>query len=196
MNAQPQQKARMTAEAYLAFEKHSDSKHEYFDGETFAMAGATPNHNRIQHNISGILWSQRANMRCDTFLSDQRVKIEAVENYTYPDLSIACGESEFDSDDCLLNPIVIIEILSKSSEAFDRGDKFTHYRMIPSLNEYLIISQYSCKVERFIRGANGIWQILNPYTDMALSIKIACIDCELPLADIYYRVAFETDGKI
>ncbi len=75
MPPQPQQKTRMTAEAYLAFEKRSDSKHEYFDGETFAMAGATPNHNRIQHNISGNLWSQRANMRCDAFLSDQRVKI-------------------------------------------------------------------------------------------------------------------------
>ena len=182
----------MTPEAYLAFEKRSDIKHEYFDGEMFAMAGATPNHNRIQQNLSGILWSQRENSGCDTFLSDQRVKIEAAGNYTYPDLSIACGESEFDSDDCLLNPTVIIEILSKSSEAFDRGDKFAHYRMIPALREYILVSQYSCKVERFIRADNGIWQILNPYTDMQSPIIIEAIACELLLADIYYRVAFET----
>ncbi len=196
MVAQAQPKPRMTPEAYLAFEKRSEIKHEYFDGEMFAMAGATPNHNRIQHNLSGILWSQRANVRCDIFLSDQRVKIEAVGNYTYPDLSIACGDSEFDSDDCLLNPVVIIEILSKSSEAFDRGDKFTYYRLIPSLREYILVSQHTCKAERFVRGDNGVWQILNPHTDMQSPIKIEAIDCELPLADIYYRVAFEAGQQI
>ena len=192
MDTPSREKKRMTPEEYIVFEKTSDMKHEYFDGEIFAMAGATPNHNRIQHNISGILWSQRAGRPCDTFLSDQRVKIEAAENYTYPDLSIACGDVEFDGDDCLLNPVVIIEILSKSSEAFDRGDKFTLYRTIPSLREYILVSQYRSKVERFIRGENGIWQILNPCTDIALSVKIESIDLELPLSDIYYRVEFET----
>ena len=192
MDTPSREKNRMTQEEYIIFEKTSDMKHEYFDGEIFAMAGATPNHNRIQHNISGILWSQRASRPCDTFLSDQRVKIEAAENYTYPDLSIACGDVEFDGDDCLLNPVVIIEILSKSSEAFDRGDKFTLYRAIPSLREYILVSQYRSKVERFIRGENGIWQILNPCTDIALSVKIESIDLELPLSDIYYRVEFET----
>jgi Uma2 family endonuclease len=192
MNTPPHEKIRMTPEEYRDFEKNSDTKHEYFDGEIFAMAGASPNHNRIQHNISGLLWSQRASRPCDTFLSDQRVKIEAAENYTYPDLSIACEEVEFDGDDCLVNPVIIIEILSKTSEAFDRGDKFTLYRMIPSLKEYILVSQYSSKVERFIRGEDGIWQILNPCTDMASSVKIESIDCELPLSDIYYRVEFET----
>ena len=192
MDTTSREKTGMTPEEYIIFEKASDMKHEYFDGEIFAMAGATPNHNRIQHNISGILWSQRASRPCDTFLSDQRVKIEAAENYTYPDLSIACGDVEFDGDDCLLNPVVIIEILSKSSEAFDRGDKFTLYRAIPSLREYVLVSQYSSKVERFIRGENGIWQILNPCADIALSVKIESIDLELPLSDIYYRVEFES----
>ena len=192
MDTPSRKKNRMTPEEYIIFEKTSDMKHEYFDGEIYAMAGATPNHNRIQHNISGILWSQRTSRPCDTFLSDQRVKIEAAENYTYPDLSIACGDVEFDSDDCLLNPVVIIEILSKSSEAFDRGDKFTLYRAIPSLREYILVSQYRSKVERFIRGENGIWQILNPCADIALSVKIESIDLELPLSDIYYRVEFET----
>ncbi len=107
MNAQPQENSKLTPEEYLEFEGTSDIKHEYFDGEIFAMGGAKPNHNLIGFNIAGELTPQLKNTPCRGFISDQRVKVEAVDNYTYPDLTIACGDIEIDRDDCLLNPIVI-----------------------------------------------------------------------------------------
>ena len=93
--------------------------------------------------------------------------------------------------DTLLNPIVIIEILSNSTELYDRGEKFAHYRLIPSLQEYILVSQYHCKVEKFIRGEDGIWRIFDPYTKIDTEIKLEAIDCRLLLSEIYHRVEFE-----
>ena len=186
-----QEKKKMTLEEYLEFEKNSELKHEYFDGEIFAMVGARKNHNRISSNVSRILGNQLLDRPCDVFSSDMRVKIEAIKKYTYPDILVACDKIEFIADelDSLLNPVVIIEILSNSTESYDRGLKFTHYRLIDSLKEYILISQYHCQVEKFKRDKAGIW-LYSSVEEMENSLKIESIECELSLSEIYHRVEF------
>ncbi|WP_319574730.1 Uma2 family endonuclease [uncultured Desulfobacter sp.] len=190
---QSQKKLKMTTEEYLKFERASETRHEYYDGEIFAMTGTKVNHNRIGSNINRFLGNQLADRACDVFLSDMRVKIQEVDKYTYPDVVIVCGDLELEDEkfDTLLNPIVIIEILSNSTELYDRGEKFAHYRLIPSLQEYILVSQYHCKVEKFIRGEDGIWRIFDPYTKIDTEIKLEAIDCRLLLSEIYHRVEFE-----
>lgn len=192
----PQEKLKISPEEYLKLERASEIKHEYSDGEIFAMTGAGVNHNRIGSNINRNLGNQLIDKPCDVFLNDMRVKVQEINKYTYPDIVIVCGDLELEDQefDTLLNPIVIMEILSNSTELYDRGKKFTHYRLIPSLQEYILISQYHCQVEKFVRGDDGIWRLFDPYTDMEKKIKIEAIDCELQLADIYYRVEFENNG--
>jgi len=188
----PQEKKKISPEEYLEFEKNSELKHEYFDGEIFAMVGARKNHNRISSNTSSILWNKLQSTQCEVFSSDMRVKIAAIEKYTYPDIVVACDRIEFLEDelDSLLNPVVIIEILSDSTESYDRGLKFTHYRLIESLQEYILISQYHCQVEKFKRDKDGIW-IYSSVEKMEQSVKIDSIKCELPLSEIYHRVELE-----
>jgi Uma2 family endonuclease len=188
----------MTPEEYLEFDSVSDIRHEYSDGEIFAMTGGSLNHNQININIAGQLKNKLTGTPCRPLASDMRVKIEELGKYTYPDIVIVCGNIElekFKGIETLLNPVAIIEILSDSTEAYDRGKKFTDYRLIPSLREYILVSQNHCNVEQFSRGDRGIWQILNPCTDMERSITIESIGCELLLSDIYELVEFETDSR-
>jgi len=197
MNAQPQKKPRMTAKEYLEFEKNSEIRHEYFDGELFAMTGGSLNHNRISRNIEGELSARLKGSPCENFSGDMRVKVDKLGKYTYPDIVVTCGDIELEKIkgmETLLNPLVIIEILSDSTEAYDRGAKFRHYRLIPSLQEYLLVSQNHCLVEKYVRADGGVWQILNPCTEMEQTVKIESIECELRLSDIYYRVEFEKKG--
>ena len=194
MNVKLKEKIQMTPEEYFKFEETSEIKHEYFDGEVFAMTGASLNHNQINANIMRELGIQLKHSPCRPLSSDMRVKVEEIEKYTYPDIAVVCAEinlEETNGLDTLLNPIVLMEILSESTEAYDRGKKFTHYRLIPSLREYVLVSQSYCNVERFVRCERGIWQILPPITDMEQSVSIESINCELLLSDIYYRVDFE-----
>lgn len=198
MNTQPQEKRRMTPEEYLEFDSVSDIRHEYSDGEMFAMTGGSLNHNQININIAGQLKNKLTGTPCRPLASDMRVKVEELGKYTYPDIVIVCGNIELEKNkglETLLNPVVIIEILSDSTEAYDRGKKFTHYRLIPSLREYLLVAQNHCNVEQFSRADNGIWQILNPCTDMQGSITIESIGCELLLSDIYELVEFEAASR-
>jgi len=193
MNAKPQENLKITLEEYLEFERNSEIKHEYFDGEIFAMTGASLNHNRISRNIAGELTNMLKGSSCENFTGDMRVKVEAIEKYTYPDIAVVCGEIELEEKrgvDTLLNPIVIIEILSESTEAYDRGDKFSHYRLIPSLCEYILVSQKRCQVEKYVRGDEGVW-LYSSYEGMKQTAIIESIKCELPLSGIYYLVAFE-----
>nr|WP_320014110.1 Uma2 family endonuclease [uncultured Desulfobacter sp.] len=144
MTVQPQEKKRMTAAEYLVFEKSSfGSKHEFFNGEAFAMVDAGRNHNRINVNLTGELRNKfkGGQFACDLFSNDMRVKIE--NSYAYPDIVIFCGDATFEDNkfDTLTNPVVIMEILSDSTESFDRGDKFAYYRAIPTLKEYILVSQ-------------------------------------------------------
>nr|WP_320015515.1 Uma2 family endonuclease [uncultured Desulfobacter sp.] len=193
MNAQTQKTPRITQEEYLELERTSEIKHEYFNGQIFAMTGGSLNHNRISRNIDRKLGNQLEGSPCENFVGDMRVKIQGNEKYTYPDITVVCGNIELEKIkgvETLLNPIVIMEILSESTEAYDRGTKFRHYRLIPSLQEYILVSQDHCLVELYRRGDNDIWQILSPCTDMNKSVSIASADCELLLSDIYYRVEF------
>jgi len=192
MNAQPEETIQMTPEEYLEFERHSEIKHEYFDGEIFAMIGASVNHNRIGSNINRLLGNQLVNRPCDIFSNDMRVKIQRVKKYTYPDIAVVCGSLELEDQqfDTLLNPAVIIEILSKSTEAYDRGVKFQHYQLIPSLKEYILVTQHSCRIEKYVRGNNGRW-LYSSHEGMNQTMTIESINCALPLSEIYSRVEFK-----
>ncbi len=191
----PQKKNNMTPEEYLEFEKTSELKHEYFDGEIFAMTGARKNHNLINTNIAGELRNQfkTDNSSCRVFSNDQRVKIEAIEKYIYPDIVVGCENMEFLEKelDSLINPVVIVEILSDSTEAYDRGLKFEHYGLIPSLQDYILVSQYRCLVERFVRREGG-W-FYSSYQEMDQAVTIESIGCELSLSEIYRWIEFK-DG--
>lgn len=194
MNRPLQEKKWMSPEEYLAFEKNSEIKHEFFNGEMFAMTGASLNHNRISRNIERELGVLLKGSSCENLSGDMRVKIQAKEQYMYPDIVIACDDillEKIDGVETLLNPIVIIEILSDSTEAYDRGKKFSSYRLISTLQEYILVSQNHCQVEKFIRGDDS-WRYFS-YEDMNQSITIDSVDAELLLSDIYYRVEF-ADG--
>ncbi|WP_080799789.1 Uma2 family endonuclease [Desulfamplus magnetovallimortis] len=189
MNVQVQPQSKMTPDEYFEFDNKSDIRHEFFDGELFAMTGATKNHNLINTSLTVNLVNGITNSTCRVFSNDMRVKIE--NGYVYPDLAVACSDLEFESNDLdtLTNPIVIVEILSNSTEAFDRGDKFSYYRMIPTLKEYILVSQNKCRVEQFIRKEKKMWSMLY-YEDMAQIMKIESVNCELLLSDIYKWVEF------
>ncbi|MBF0230815.1 MAG: Uma2 family endonuclease [Desulfamplus sp.] len=190
MTAQLQRDEKITPKEYLEFERTSEFKHEYFDGEIFAMVGASLNHNQISMNLSRELGVQLKHSPCRPFINDLRVKVQEIEKYTYPDIVIVCGDIKLEKEsgmETLLNPIVIIEVLSNSTEAYDRGAKFQHYQLIPSLQEYILVSQYSPLVEKYVRSDKGQW-IYTSYEGMDKTIAIEAVKCELILSDIYYQV--------
>lgn len=189
MTAQPQEKNNLTPAEYLAMERSSlDIKHEFFDGELFAMVGAKINHIRINANLTGELRNKFKSNKssCEVLPNDMRVKIE--NGYVYPDIVISCGDPKFEDNefDTLTNPIVIMEILSDSTEAFDRGKKFAFYRAIPTLQAYILVSQDEYHVEQFIRRDNGKWEYCS-IKGIDQILKIESVNCELPLSEIYWR---------
>lgn len=192
MNAQPQEKVKITPEEYLKLERSSKIKHEYFDGEVFAMVGAKKNHNLINTNIIMELGGKlkAAGSTCRVFSNDMRVKVKENGKYTYPDIVVACGNIEMEDEavDTLMNPIAIIEILSDSTEAYDRGKKFEHYQCINSFQEYILIAQDRCRIEKYVRSENDTW-VYSSCDDMEKSIKMESIDCELSLSEIYWHIA-------
>ncbi|MBF0231131.1 MAG: Uma2 family endonuclease [Desulfamplus sp.] len=190
MTAQAQEKPIITPSEYLEFERNSEFKHEYFEGEIFAMVGASLRHNQISVNIVSELRRQLKQSPCGPFVNDLRVKVQEIEKYTYPDVVIACNNIELEKVngmETLLNPIVIIEVISDSTEAYDRGVKFHHYQLIKSLQEYILVSQYSCFVEKFIRVNNDEW-IYFSCNNINETISIESVNCKLMLSDIYYMV--------
>ena len=194
MNVQPQEKTRMTPLKYLKFDRASDIKHEFFDGEVFAMTGANRNHNLINTSLTVNLVNRMGNSKCRVFANDMRVKIQSASGFTYPDIAVACGKLEFEDNqlDTLTNPIVLIEILFDSTEAYDRGEKFDYYRAIPTLKELILVSPKKYQVERCVRGDDGGWKYFS-YEDVEQVVKIESIDCDVPLAAIYQWVEFEAD---
>lgn len=189
-------KARMTPEEYLKFERASEEKHEYFAGEIFAMSGASKNHNRITGTTSAALLAQVLERPCDVFSGDMRVKIHSTGLYTYPDISVVCGEPEFEDFevDTLLNPSVIMEVLSPSTEAYDRGKKFYHYQTIPSLKEYLLISQDIIRIDHYILRGNE-W-VLSSAKTLGSVITLPSIDCTLRLSNVYKKVEFDNQERL
>ncbi|MEM1305687.1 MAG: Uma2 family endonuclease [Planctomycetota bacterium] len=175
---------------YLDLERTSlNTKHEYHAGEMFSMAGASYAHNLIGTNLSRFFGNALADTQCVVLASDMRVKVDPTGLYTYPDLVIACEKPTFEDEhvDTLLNPQVIIEVLSDSTESYDRGKKFEHYRQIESLREYLLVSQDHAHVDRFVRGDDGDWRLTDA-TGLNASITVATIDVPLPLAEVYAKV--------
>jgi Uma2 family endonuclease len=189
MSAQPQL-AYITPEEYLALEREAEYKSEYFNGEIFAMSGASTAHNQITMNVSAEIHTQFKKSPCRVYSNDMRVKVSPTGLYTYPDVVAICDKSRFDDEqkDTLLNPTVIIEVLSDSTASYDRDDKFKHYRRtLDSLMEYLLIAQDECHIEHYVRQGNNQW-LLSETNDLQQVIKLSSINCQLALSDIYDKV--------
>ena len=184
-------KKRLTPSEYLTGERKAEFKSEYYRGETFAMAGASRQHNRAKENLAGELYTRLKGSPCQTFSSDQRVKVSATGLYTYPDIVIVCGKPEYDLDDedTLLNPVAIIEILSPTTESDDRGAKFRQYQQLASMQEYVLVSQEEPVVERFVRQSDGTW-VLTVVADLGSEVVFATVPVHIAMADIYNGVEF------
>jgi len=187
-------KIRFTPQEYLALERKSETRNEYYNGEIFAMAGASREHNLIAGNLFRDIGNQLEDRPCETYMNDMRVWIEATGLYTYPDVVVVCGEPRFQDRevDTLLNPTVIVEVLSPTTAAYDRGDKFRHYRRIDSLREFVLISQDRMMVERYTRRGND-W-VLSDLTDPDQVLKLESIGCQIPLNRIYAKITFPEPG--
>ena len=179
----------MTIEEYLAGERTSPAKHEFLNGQVYALAGASRNHNLIVANLIAELHSQLKQRSCTVFPSDLRIKISATGLYTYPDVSVVCGETWFDDShqDTLLNPTLIIEVLSPSTEHYDRGGKFQHYRQIPSLREYLLVAQEPYHIEHYSRQAANQW-LLSEIDDPQAVLELRSIQCRLTVQEVYAKL--------
>ncbi len=180
---------KITETQYLAMERASETKSEYFDGEVFAMAGTSRRHGILAGNAFAALHPQVRQQRCDIFQNDMRVKVAATGLYTYPDVVVACGGGQYeDTDvDTLLNPTIIIEVLSKSTMAYDRGEKFQQYRKLPSLGDYILVSQDRRLIEHYSRQPDGRW-LLSEYSELSDVIELPSIGCHLALRDVYDQV--------
>ncbi|HLL16947.1 MAG TPA: Uma2 family endonuclease [Pyrinomonadaceae bacterium] len=188
-----QRKTLLTPGEYLAAERKAETRSEYFAGEVFAMVGASKRHNLIAANIIRVLGNQLLERPCNVYPSDMRVKVSATGKYTYPDVVVACEPELFDDaeNDTLLNPVVIIEVLSASTEAYDRGKKFEQYQQIASLTEYILVAQEPCRIEQYVRQSDKEWRY-SEYHDVEDVIKLNVIGCEIALKDAYAKVATAT----
>lgn len=179
----------LSPEEYLAFERQAETKHEYVGGEAFAMAGASARHSLIVANLIIEIGSQLRGRPCRVYPSDQRVAASDAGPFYYPDLAALCAEPRFlDGEmDTLLNPEVLVEVLSPTTEAYDRGAKFSDYRRIPSLREVLFVSQDAARIERFERGDEGQW-LLTDHSGLGAAVELPAIGCRLELAQVYDKV--------
>jgi Uma2 family endonuclease len=179
---------------YLAFEESAETKHEFHDGEILAMSGTSPEHALITANTICAIHAQLASKPCRVYSSDLKIGVTPGARTCYPDGSIICGPLEFDPADpkrhVVTNPRAIIEVLSPTTEAYDRGDKFRHYRTIPSLQEYVLISQSAPIVETFVRQADGSWLIAGAYTGLDATASLRSVQIEIKLADVFAGVTF------
>jgi len=181
----------ITPEEYLAMEDAAESKHEYYQGEIFAMAGASKNHDRIGVDLGTNVNTALKSSKCEVFSNEMKIWSNAKNFFTYPDLIIVCGKAEFyqDRDDILTNPLVVFEVLSKSTQSYDRAEKFEFYRSIPTFQEYILIDQWRVHVEQRYMETRNKW-ILMEYSQITDVIKLAKVDIEIPLREIYRRVEF------
>lgn len=179
---------RYTAEEYLSLERSASIKSEFHDGQIYAMTGASREHNLISGNICRELSQQLKSRPCEAYINDMRVKATEARSYHYPDIAVVCGKPEFEDAqvDTLLNPTLLIEVLSPSTEAYDRGGKFAHYRKIPSLREYLLVMQDQPGIERYLRQGE-VW-ILSETLGLEASVALESIDCRLNLREVYDKV--------
>ncbi|NDJ12187.1 MAG: Uma2 family endonuclease [Acidobacteriia bacterium] len=183
----------LTPEQYLEIERQAEFRSEYLHGEMFAMAGTSFNHNRIVRSTERALGRALDGRRCDVFFLDVKVHVPATGLYTYPDIVVTCGPiAALDKhQDTLTNPLVIVEVLSPSTRNYDRGEKFQHYRSIPSFREYLVLAQDEIRVEHHVRQPDGAW-IFREHTALTDVVHLASIDCNLNISTLYADVEFPT----
>jgi Uma2 family endonuclease len=189
-------KRYFTPEEYLELELKAEYKSQYVGGEIFAMAGAQPWHIEVMGNIAGLLYNQFRGRPCKAYFAEMRVRVNVGDLWTYPDVAALCGEPKFEAASnphSLLNPQVIFEVLSPSTEAFDRGDKFARYRLLDSLTDYVLVSSERMRVEHYVRQDDDCW-MFKEYQQPDTRLPLASVGCELPLADIYERVTFPAPG--
>ena len=182
---------RLTEAEFLELERSVESKNEFFDGETFAMSGGTPLQSQIATNLARELGNKLRGRPCVPYNSDLRLKVEATGLLTYPDLSVVCGPLQFaaGTDDTVVNPTVVVEVLSDSTEAYDRGRKFENYRQMPSLLEYLLVSQKEPRLEQFVRQESGQW-LLREAAGLVATLALPSLDIRISLAEIFAGVEF------
>jgi len=188
------EKRFISPQEYLVIERASEIRHEYYNGEMFAMSGATRAHNLIAGNIFASLREQFAGRDGEVYQSDMRVKVDRKGLSTYPDVVAACESPEFEDNefDTLINPRVIVEVLSKSTEVYDRGAKFEMYRRVASLQDYVLVSPDRMHVEHFQRQPDGRW-ILEEFDSPERTLAFETSNCILNVADVYTKVSFDTD---
>ncbi|MCX6150677.1 MAG: Uma2 family endonuclease [Ignavibacteriales bacterium] len=183
-----------TVEEYLEHERNAESRSEYQKGRLFALAGASFKHNLICGNIFAKLHPILRKKKCNVLQSDLKVYIKEHDLFTYPDIIIVCGEPKFadKNTDTLVNPVVIFEVLSKSTEAYDRGMKFSFYRKLDSLKEYILIAQDRISVVHFIKSEPNDWN-LREYDSLENNFLIPSVDCRLKLSDVYNKIKFDEE---
>ena len=181
---------RYTPEEYLTLERKAEFKSEYLNGEIYAMSGASREHNLVSTNLGGQLYLQLMERPCESYSSEMRVYVPSTGLYTYPDVVVVCDEPRFQDRefDNLLNPTVLFEVLSPSTEAYDRGKKFAHYRSIESLQEYVVVAQDRVSVEQYSRKDRQ-W-MLTAWNSLDDVLRLDSIGCEIPLSEVYARVKF------
>jgi Uma2 family endonuclease len=182
---------KLTPDEYLAFERRSEERHEYVNGELFAMSGASERHNQIVVNLGREISTQFKGRSCKVYTNGMRVRIEGTTRYSYPDVTALCEAARFENAelDTLTNPSLIIEVLSASTEAYDRGSKFEDYRQIETLVEYVLVAQGKPHIEQFRRQADGQW-LFSATSGLESVIDLASVGCRLSLAEIYDKVEF------
>ncbi|MBW4543188.1 MAG: Uma2 family endonuclease [Symplocastrum torsivum CPER-KK1] len=196
MIMQAQEQRYYTPEEYLEMEINSEERHEYINGEVIPVTGGTPNHNRIAGNFYANLNFALKGKPFDVFFTDQRLWIPKKRIYTYPDVLVVQGDLQLQEGrtDTITNPLMIAEVLSKSTAGYDRGEKFAAYRTIASFQEYVLIEQYSMHVERFVKTETNQW-LLSEYEGEETIFSLMSIPFEITLADIYDKVDFEAENN-
>jgi len=187
----------VSPEEYLRLERQAEYKSEYLNGEIFAMSGASRQHNLITVNIARELSQQLKGRPCETYATDMRVKVRSNTFYTYPDVTVVCGEPQFEDKevDTLLNPTLLVEVLSQSTERYDRIAKTSYYRTIDSLQEHLLVAQHEVRVEQYLRQPDGQWSQMQ-YTSAGDLVQLTSIDCALKLSDVYDKITFDPNYRV
>lgn len=182
---------RISPDEYLRREREAPERSEYVNGEIYSMGGASRAHNLVAGNCFAELRARLGSRSCETYVSDMRVRVSETGLYTYPDLVVACEPPRWDDShfDTLPNPILILEVLSECTERYDRGEKFAHYRRLPSLREYLLVAQDRYRVEHFARDGES-W-VLTEFSGLGAEVPLPALQCTLPLSVIYERVTVD-----
>ncbi|HEV2764812.1 MAG TPA: Uma2 family endonuclease [Pyrinomonadaceae bacterium] len=191
----PRSRASHTADEYLEFERRSGERHEYLDGQVYLMAGESLAHSQICVNVSGELRALLRGGPCQVLSPNMKVRAGRGDLYAYPDASVVCGEPALHDErgDVLTNPSVVVEVLSPSTEAYDRGEKFFRYRQLETLTDYLLVAQDRPRVDHYTRQPDGRW-LLSTASELSASVRLVSLNCELRLDAIYERVAFPADN--